>query len=133
MTTSTGSSVCSSVPEIRVLGMGIGFFLYLLLVLLTISVLLASHDKKKVGKQFGIYHAVFLLLVIVMPKKKTTVVECGPRTDSQGLLTDVMTIVQGLSGLLGLLGVMLHIGLKPVFTIGREDRATGHTTAVFFS
>ncbi|CAD7929176.1 unnamed protein product [Amoebophrya sp. A120] len=126
--------VCSTVPEIRVLGMGIGFFLYLLLVLFTISVLVTHHDKFRIGKQLGLAHLIFLLLIILLPKKSTEKEECGPRTDSQGLLTLVMTLMQAVFSCLAMLGVHLQLWGKPVLTVSKEDRATGHTSAdgVFF-
>mmetsp|Transcript_16968 Transcript_16968/g.42063 ORF Transcript_16968/g.42063 Transcript_16968/m.42063 type:complete len:135 (+) Transcript_16968:247-651(+) len=134
MSSTSAAQVCSSVPEIRVLGMGIGFFLYLLLILFTISLIVTHHDKKRIGKQLGFVHLMFLLIIILMPKKSTKVEECGPRADSQGLLTVVMTFIQAVTAILALLGVFLQIGSKSVITVSKEDRATGHTSAdnVFF-
>lgn len=127
----SATETCVSVPEIRVLGMGIGLFLYILLFLLSISVVLATEDtgtRRSVGLKMSGVNVVFLALLLALPKKGGEE-ECGPPTNSQGLLQSVVLGILGGSVIAAYLGwIKVYFG-RHVLAVTREDRATGLTTA----
>ncbi len=131
MTASSEPLVCSTVPSVRILGMGIGFFLYILLILVSISVFFAVHEGSRVSlfAKVLVVHALFLGIIFGMPKKSVTVEECGPAADSQGLLAMVMLLILLLTMLLASACVFKVYMSRPIYAVTKEDRATGHTTA----